>query len=70
MAVKETEMCCGKRILTSLRRKLRAVIALFFPLHCTYLVVDFSSSFHRVILGKRACLALLGPLAMDHKELK
>lgn len=23
-----------------------------------------------MILGKRACLALLGPLAMDHKELK
>ena len=40
------------------------------PLHCTHFVVVFYSSLHRVILDKRACLALLGPLALDHKELR
>lgn len=33
-----------------------------------YFVVNFS--FHRVTLGRKACLALLVPLVMDHKELK
>lgn len=53
------------------RMKLRVVIlnALSSSIFLHF-VFKFSPSSNRVILGRKACLALLAPLAMDHKELK
>ena len=35
-----------------------------------YLLSNFSVSSNRVTSGRKACLALLAPLAMDYKESK
>lgn len=55
--------------LTKVRRKPRAVIHCSF-LNLLILLFNFSSSSNRETLGRKACLALRVPLAMDYKELK
>ena len=52
-----------------MRMQLRAVICCSF-LNLLTLLSDFSVSSNRVTSGRKACLALLAPLAMDYKESK
>lgn len=52
-----------------MRMKLRAVTCCMF-LNLLTLLANVSVSSNRVTLGRKACLALLAPLAMDYKESK
>lgn len=54
---------------TEVRMKPRAGKCCFF-LNVPTLLFYFSPSSNREILGRKACLGLRAPLAMDYKELK